>query len=151
MTDELAVAVEAPPRLRARMNAGVRKPANWLQLVRFGVVGASGYVVNLLVFTLLLHGGGAHYRLAATGAFVVAVANNFLWNRHWTFRARDGHAGFQAARFLTVSLVAFGFNLVMLELLIAGFAAPEVPAQALAIVMATPLSFLGNKLWSFAR
>ncbi len=151
MSDELAAAVEAPPRLRTRMHAGVRKPANWMQLVRFGLVGASGYVVNLAVFTLLLHGAGAHYRLAATGAFVVAVANNFFWNRHWTFRARNGHAGFQAARFLTVSLVAFGFNLLMLELLIAGFGAPEVPAQALAIVMATPLSFLGNKLWSFAR
>ena len=93
----------------------------------------------------------SHYRLAATGAFVVAVANNFFWNRHWTFRARDGHAGFQAARFLAVSLVAFAFNLLVLELLVAGLEAPEVPAQAVAIVAATPLSFLGNKLWSFAR
>ena len=151
MSEELAATIEAPPRLRARMNAGVRKPANWLQLVRFGIVGASGYVVNLAVFALLVHGTDAHYRLAATAAFVIAVANNFLWNRHWTFRAHDGHAGFQAARFLTVSLAAFGFNLLVLELLVAGFGAPEVPAQALAIVAATPLSFLGNKLWSFAR
>jgi dolichol-phosphate mannosyltransferase len=133
------------------MNAGMRRPANWLELVRFGVVGASGYVVNLAVFALLVHGAGAHYRLAATCAFLVAVANNFFWNRHWTFRARGGHAGFQAARFLTVSVTAFAFNLLMLELLIAGFGAPEVPAQALAIIAATPLSFLGNKLWSFAR
>ena len=151
MSDDFAATVEAPPRLRARMQAGVRTPANWLELVRFGIVGASGYVVNLLVFSLVLHGGGAHYRVAATAAFVVAVANNFFWNRHWTFRARDGHAGHQSARFLTVSLLAFGFNLLILELLVAGFGAPEVPAQALAIVAATPLSFMGNKLWSFAR
>ncbi|HEX2103850.1 MAG TPA: GtrA family protein [Solirubrobacteraceae bacterium] len=151
MTDELAATVDAPPRFRTRMHAGVRKQANWLQLVRFGLVGASGYVVNLAVFTLLVHAAGAHYRLAATGAFLVAVANNFHWNRHWTFRARGGHAGFQAARFLTVSLAAFGFNLLVLEILIAGLGAPEVPAQALAILAATPLSFLGNKLWSFAR
>ena len=37
-------------------------------------------------------------------AFVVAVPNNFWWNRHWTFGARDGHAGFQAARFFAVSV-----------------------------------------------
>ena len=151
MSEDLAASVEAPPRLRARMHAGMRRPANWLELVRFGVVGASGYVVNLAVFSLLVHAAGAHYRLAATCAFVVAVANNFFWNRHWTFRARHGHAGFQAARFLTVSVAAFCFNLLMLELLIAGLGAPEVPAQALAIAAATPLSFLGNKLWSFAR
>jgi len=151
MTQEYAATVEAPPRLRSRMNAGVRKPANWLELMRFAVVGASGYVVNLAVFTFLVHGMGTHYRTAATGAFLVAVANNFWWNRHWTFRAHEGHAGHQSARFLIVSVVAFGFNLLVLELLIAGFGAPEVPAQALAIVAATPLSFLGNKLWSFAR
>ena len=151
MTEELAATVASSPRLRSRMNAGVRKPANWLELVRFGIVGASGYVVNLVVFSLLVHGADTDYRLAATAAFVVAVANNFLWNRHWTFRARHGHAGFQAARFLTVSLIAFAFNLIVLELLVAGLEAPEVPAQALAIIAATPLSFLGNKLWSFAR
>ena len=151
MSEEFAATVEAPPRLRARMQAGVRTPANWLELVRFGVVGASGYVVNLLVFSLAVHGADAHYRVAATAAFVVAVANNFFWNRHWTFAARDGHAGFQAARFLTVSVAAFAFNLLVLELLVGGLDAPEVPAQAVAIVAATPLSFLGNKLWSFAR
>ena len=140
-----------PRPLRHRVHAGLRRPANWLQLVRFGLVGASGYVVNLAVFTLLVHAAGVHYRAAALGAFLVAVANNFLWNRRWTFRARDGHAGFQAARFLTVSVAAFAFNLLMLELLIGLLDAPEVPAQALAILAATPLSFLGNKLWSFAR
>ncbi|HEX2084293.1 MAG TPA: GtrA family protein [Solirubrobacteraceae bacterium] len=151
MTEEYAATVEAPPRFRTRMNAGVRKPANWLELMRFAVVGASGYVVNLVVFTILVHGVGAHYRTAATGAFLIAVANNFWWNRHWTFKAHTGHAGHQSARFLTVSVGAFCFNLLVLELLVAGLHAPEVPAQALAIAAATPLSFLGNKLWSFAR
>jgi len=37
-------------RLHRRVHHGLRKPANWLQLLRFGAVGASGYVVNLAVF-----------------------------------------------------------------------------------------------------
>jgi dolichol-phosphate mannosyltransferase len=135
--------------LRDRLGAGMRQPANWLQLVRFALVGASGYVVNLAVFAALVHGADVSYRLAALAAFLVAVANNFVWNRRWTFRARGGHAGFQAARFLTVSVAAFLFNLAVLELLVAGFELPEVPAQAIAIVAATPLSFLGNRLWTF--
>ena len=137
--------------LRARVGEGMRRPAAWLELVRFALVGASGYAVNLAVFAALVHGAGADYRLAATAAFLVAVANNFAWNRAWTFRARDGHAGFQAARFLTVSVGAFLVNLALLEALVAGAGLPEVPAQALAVVAATPFSFLGNKLWSFAR
>ena len=139
------------PRVRGhtRVRAGLRKPSNWLQLVRFGVVGASGYVVNLAVFALLVHGAGIDYKLAAVGAFVVALSNNFIWNRLWTFRASEGHAGFQAARFCVVSLVAFAFNLVVLYTLVEGAGASEVPAQALAIAAATPLNFIGNKLWSF--
>ena len=142
---------DAAPQLRTRVGAGIRRPAAWLELVRFALVGASGYVVNLAVFAALVHGAGVDYRLAATAAFLVAVANNFGWNRGWTFHARGGHAGPQAARFLTVSVGAFLVNLAVLELLVAGAGLAEVPAQALAIVAATPLSFLGNKLWSFAR
>ncbi|CAA9531514.1 MAG: hypothetical protein AVDCRST_MAG67-4309 [uncultured Solirubrobacteraceae bacterium] len=145
------------PRLRGqeRLRAGLRKPSNWLQLVRFATVGASGYLVNLLVYTLLEHGLSATYPVAATGAFAVALSNNFVWNRLWTFRASDGHPGFQAARFCVVSLVAFGFNLIVLYALVEGAGMDEVlgmgtvPAQAIAIASATPLSFIGNKLWSF--
>lgn len=137
-------------RRRARVNAALRHAPNWIQLVRFGVVGASGYVVNLAVFTLLVHVAGIDYKLAAVGAFAVALTNNFVWNRAWTFSAASGgHAGFQAARFCVVSLVAFGFNLVVLFALVEGAGVDKVPAQAMAIAAATPLSFLGNKLWSF--
>ena len=129
----------------------LREPRHWFQLLRFCAVGASGYVVNLAVFGLLVHAAGVDYRLAATAAFVVALTNNFVWNRRWTFRARAGHRGFQAARFVTVSVAAFLVGLVVLELLVAGAGLAELPAQALAIAAATPLSFLGNKLWSFAR
>ncbi len=142
--------IEAP-RLqgRRRLHAGLRKPSNWLQLVRFALVGASGYVVNLVVFALLVHAAAIDYKIAATCAFLVALSNNFVWNRQWTFRARDGHAGFQAARFCVVSLAAFGFNLLVLFALVEALGVSEVPAQAVAIAAATPLNFIGNKLWSF--
>ena len=129
----------------------MRRQANWFELVRFGLVGGSGYVVNLLVFTVLVHGVDTNYRVAALGAFLVAVANNFLWNRRWTFRGHTERAHRQAVRFLVVSVVAFGFNLLVLELLVAVVGLAEVPSQAIAIAAATPLSFLGNKLWTFGR
>jgi putative flippase GtrA len=137
--------------LRSRVGHGMRRPANWLELVRFGLVGGSGYVVNLAVFTLLVHGADTGHRLAALGAFLVAVANNFLWNRRWTFRGHTERAHRQAVRFLVVSVAAFVFNLIVLEILVTVVELPEVPSQAIAIAAATPLSFLGNKLWTFGR
>lgn len=139
----------SPDRLHKRAAAGMRRPHNWVQLIKFGAVGASGYVVNLLVYELARQGLGVHYMLAAVIAFCFAVTNNFWWNRHWTFDARAGHAGFQATRFFIVSLVALGFNLALLKLFVAVLELPELPAQAIAIVCVTPVNFIGNKLWSF--
>ena len=134
--------------LRSTAGTALRRPANWVQLLQFCVVGASGYVVNLGVYSLLVHGLSVNYLAAAVCSFAVAVTNNYLWNRLWTFRAQRGHVGLQGAKFLAVSLVALGANVGVLAILVeAGMA--KVPAQAVAIVVVTPLSFLGNKLWSF--
>jgi dolichol-phosphate mannosyltransferase len=145
--DELINAVELPFRVRVRH--GVRRTHNWLQLIRFAAVGASGYVVNLAVFAACVHLLAIDYRLAAVIAFVVSVINNFWWNRHWTFDARGGHAMFQGARFFTVSVLAFGFTYVVLVALVDGAGFSKVVAQAIAIAAGTPLSFVGQKLWSF--
>jgi putative flippase GtrA len=139
----------ARPGIHVRVRAGLRRPHNWVQLMKFCAVGASGYVVNLTVFALCVEVLDLHHLIAATLAFVVAVTNNFWWNRHWTFRARGGHAGFQAARFFTVSVAAFLFAALVLELLVSVAGVPDVAAQAISIVVAMPLNFIGNKMWSF--
>jgi putative flippase GtrA len=144
---ERSSAVRASGAL-ARTRGALRSRGNWLQLARFCAVGASGYVVNLAVFTGLVRGLEVHYLLAAVGSFLVAVANNYTWNRLWTFRGDRGHVAYQGIRFLVVSTLALAANLLILHLLVrAGLA--EVPAQAIAIVLVTPLNFVGNKLWSF--
>jgi len=137
-----------PVQTAKRIGAGARKPANWMQLLRFGLVGASGYVINLIVFDLA-HLAGVHHIAAAILAFTVAVSSNFYWNRHWTFGASDGHAGFQAARFFTVSAAGLVINLAVLELLISSAGLSDLPAQAIAVAIAMPFNFVGNKLWTF--
>jgi putative flippase GtrA len=140
-----------PPPVHVRVRHGMRRPHNWVQLVKFVTVGGSGYVVNLATFALAHELLDIHHIAAATIAFAVAVFNNFWWNRHWTFGAGDRHAGFQAARFFTVSVAAFLFALAVLELLVQTTSLPEIVAQAISIVAATPLNFVGNKMWSFGR
>jgi dolichol-phosphate mannosyltransferase len=133
-----------------RLGSAARRPANWLQLLKFGVVGGSGYLINLAVFAVLAGSFGIHHTLAAVGAFCVAVSSNFLWNRYWTFGPGDGPAGFQAARFFAVSVASLIVNLVVLEALVAGASMGELGAQAIAVAVAMPFNFLGNKLWTFA-
>lgn len=126
----------------------LRRASNWAQLVRFGLVGASGYAVNLAVFWLALE-AKLDYRAAAAAAFVVALANNFVWNRLWTFRDAPGRLEGQAFRFVLVSTGAFLVSLAILSVLVRDAGVPELLAQAAALIAVTPLSFLANKLWSF--
>jgi len=99
--------------------------------------------------TLSVHGMAVDYDLDSVTAWLIAVATNFVLNRHWTFDACDGRAHFQAMRFVTVSLVALGFSLLLLMGFVELVGIPKVPAQALAVAASMPLNFLGNKLWSF--
>ena len=135
----------------ARTRGALGRRENWLQLIRFCLVGASGYVVNLAVYTLLLKFVGVHYLLAATGSFLVAVTSNYTWNRLWTFRGQRGHVAYQGLRFLVVSTIALAANLAILALLVDTLEVGKVLAQAIAIVLVTPWNFVGNKLWSFRR
>jgi dolichol-phosphate mannosyltransferase len=138
-------AVPTPPRGRA--GRAIRARHNWLE---FTIVGGTGYVVNLVVFSVLLD-AGFHYVPAAIGSFVVAVTNNYTWNRLWTFRHHTGGVAYQGPRFVVVSLIALGANLLLLTGLISlGLHDRPRLAQAIAIVLVTPLNFLGNKLWSFS-
>jgi dolichol-phosphate mannosyltransferase len=137
--------------VHARLRVGLTRRQNWIQLFKFACVGGTGTALNLAVFTLLAVGLDVHHLVAATVAFLVAVTNNFWLNRHWTFGAQDGHAGFQAARFFTVSVFAFLIQVGVLELLVSSFGAPKVLAQAISLVVATPFNFIGNKMWSFGQ
>ena len=134
----------------ARARRALRRPENWIELLKFSVVGLSGYAVNLAVYIALLKGAGLHYLPAAACSFVVAVGNNYAWNRLWTFRSSRGHVYYQGMRFLLVSLAALGLNLVLLRMLVE-LGAGKVLAQAIAIVLVMPFSFTANKLWSFRR
>jgi dolichol-phosphate mannosyltransferase len=148
MSEDVTSAVELPFRHRVRY--GVRQPQNWLQLFQFGAVGATGYVVNLVAFTICVHLLKIDYKIASPIAFVVSVVNNYWWNRHWTFRDTKAHAVEQGVKFFVVSLVAFGFSYVILISLVDGAGFAKVVAQAISIAAALPLSFIGQKLWSFA-
>ena len=132
----------------ARAGRALRRPGNWIELLKFSIVGASGYVVNLVVYVVLLDVFDLHYLPAAVCSFVVAVSNNYFWNRQWTFRHRRGHVYYQGVRFFLVSLTALALNLAILRGLVA-LGAGKIVGQAVAIILVMPFSFAANKLWSF--
>jgi putative flippase GtrA len=160
---------------RHRRNVGL--------LVRFGVVGASGVVVNLLTLVVLRrlgpHFDDAVVALGSTGfnlrwyhvystiAFLVANLTNFQLNRSWTFRSsRAARWWREYGPFLVVGLAGQAVGLALLTLLMHPHSPVSLPrevfddssglrnrlywSQLVVIALVTPLSFVLNKLWTFA-
>jgi putative flippase GtrA len=146
------VTVVVASHLARRVGAASLRRENWIQFLKFGVVGGLGYLVNLAAFALLVEVEGVNHIVAAVLSFCIAVTNNFVLNRTWTFAgARGGHAGFQAVRFFAVSLGGLAINLLVLYGLVDLAGAPTIASQATAVAVAMPFNFIGNKLWTFGR
>jgi dolichol-phosphate mannosyltransferase len=136
------------PGTTYRLGPTAREHAPWAQALRFGLVGGTGYLINLGVFALLTANLGVQHTLAAVAAFCIAVTNNFFWNRRWTFGPGDGPVQLEAVRFLVVSLGSLMLNIGMLELLVQS-GLTQLAAQALAVGFAMPFTFLANRFWTF--
>lgn len=137
---------------------------------KFMIVGASGVIVNLVVYTLLLTVFKLHHITAATISFLFAVTNNFYWNFIWTFQGRAEHKSIRRKyiQFFIVSFINFLVNLAILELIVRNFIfvtnslsylninlqtfnllvtkynLDKIIAQFFAIGIASTLNFIGN-------
>jgi dolichol-phosphate mannosyltransferase len=146
----------APSEQPARRPMGPRVARSTRQFVKFAVVGAIGTVVNLAVLRLTLLAweqvaADTPYAVEAFAsglAFSVAVVNNFVLNRRWTFRS-SGPLHVEFGKFLTVSLAGLALNEVFFYLFRARLELHVMLSQLLAIACVLPFNFLLNKFWSF--
>jgi putative flippase GtrA len=116
--------------------------------VRFLLVGAGGYGVNVAAFGLLYR-AGAPYAEAAVLAYLLANALMYLGNRYLTFRL--GHAGFWAAyaRYVLVGVAVAALTAGLLAALVEGGGLGAHAGQALALLLVTPIAFVLFKRWTF--
>jgi putative flippase GtrA len=122
---------------------------NVAQILRFALVGLIQNAVNLATFAGL-HVAGAGYGVAALVAALVALAVSFVLNNYWTFartavRRLRGDLARYGAVFATAVLAGIALLALQVELL----GLPAVPAQAIAIVVVAPASFLAQRFWVF--
>ncbi len=98
-------------RLADRAEAARRETRRFF---KFLVVGGLGFVVDTGVLSLLVLAFSVDRVIAKGVAFSLAVVNNFIWNRFWTYpESRSKSALAQVAQFALVSLVGLGINLIV--------------------------------------
>lgn len=122
------------------------------QFIKFGVVGASGFVVNLIVFTLMQRAIPSHaqpvpYYIIYSVSFLAGGVSNYYFNRVWTFRS-TGHAVKEGAQFLTVSVMALLVGLIV-SALVAPYFGHGHKTWFIATVSGMVVNFFLNKYWTF--
>jgi putative flippase GtrA len=118
------------------------------QPLKFLLVGAGGYGVNLAVFAAL-YGLGTAYVPASILSYAVANALMYLGNRYFTFRL--GHEGFWGAyaRYMLVGGIVVGLNAAILAALVEGTGIDARLGQAISLLLITPVAFVLFKRWTF--
>lgn len=137
--------------------------------IKFGLVGASGVIVNLAVYTTLIT-LDINYMIAATVAFLFAVSSNFYLNFIWTFKGKGQNKSIKKkyTHFFLISLSNFLINLLILKItveilsenqLIYGIIREyvnsdpdkiiKIIAQMIGIGIATFFNFFGNYFITF--
>jgi putative flippase GtrA len=118
------------------------------QLGRFLVVGLGNTALSFVAYRLLL-ALGAWYLLAAPLAFAVGAVNGFVFNRRWTFAARDS----MRARVLYVGVAALGAlsSSLLVLFFVRGVGTGRVWAYVAAIPPVTLGMFVANRLWTFSE
>ncbi|BAZ33673.1 dolichyl-phosphate-mannose synthase (plasmid) [Cylindrospermum sp. NIES-4074] len=119
----------------------------FFRLIRFGIVGLSGVVIDLGIFYFLHHSGNLEITPSAIISTEVAIINNFLWNDLWTFgdlSEEKTSINQRCQRFLKFNLICFlglMFNTLIVNLLFYKFGVNEYMAKLVAIASVT--------LWNF--
>jgi putative flippase GtrA len=115
---------------------------------RYVVVGVLGYGVQLGTFAVLVHALAVPYGIAAVIAGLLALVNNFLLNRHWTFEVAAGSVSRQATSYGVISAVFFAAQLAVLHALVLT-GVPKVLAEAVSVVVVVPANFVTQRRIAF--
>lgn len=138
---------------------GVRAFAT--KFLKFGVVGASGAVIDFGLTALCKGILGMPGLLANAIGFTLAATSNYFLNRVWTWRSTSKHMGIEYAKFFFVSLAGLGINSLIVLLLRDVSVVPRLVETTLdwdfwvAKIIATAVvmvwNFLANNFFTFRK
>ena len=106
------------------------------RFIKFALVGISGTIIDFAIFNLCLSLFHFPSVISSVCSFSVAVVNNFIWNRRWTYpESKEKEVGPQFVKFLMVSIMGLAIRTPL-------FAVIEDPLIHVAEAIVSPASFI---------
>ena len=89
-----------------------------IQLIKYGIIGASNTLITLAVFYIVNTVFGLSYAIANVLGYVLGLVNSFIWNRNWVFKTHNSSWLREAALFFVGFAVCYGLQLGVSYLLL---------------------------------
>ena len=119
------------------------------KFIKFGVVGASGVIVDFS-FTFL---GKEIIKIpkyiANAIGFTIAASTNYVLNRIWTFHSQNPEIAIEYSKFLLISLIGLGINTFILWTLVSKMKWNFYVSKLFAIGVVTLWNFIFNMIFTF--
>jgi len=119
------------------------------KFIKFGLVGASGLLVDFGITYILKEKVKIHQYLANAIGFTTAATTNYFFNRVYTFHSQNPDVAAEYGKFIAVSLVGLGINSFVIWFLVSKFKWNFYYAKVIAIGAATIWNFFANLLFTF--
>lgn len=119
------------------------------EIIRFAIVGIANFLIIMAFSWLLMHLFGINFYVANIVAYVLALVNNFYWNRIWVFRSTGERMGRQALMFLAAYGIAYLVQLGVIAVLVQWLGVNKDLANFIGLFPFGATNFLLNKFFAF--
>lgn len=127
--------------------------SNFLQkfkpLIKYATVGIIGTAIDIGSLYLFVEYAGIPVIPASVLSFLLAVVNNFVLNKAWTFQNKSKNYRKLFIKFLIVSIVGLLLTVLCMYLFVNIAHIWYIFAKALTSLIVLSWNFLGNKFWTF--
>lgn len=135
----------------------IEKNSTFWEFIKYCIVGGTGTIIDVGIYTVLTRIFNVYYILAAGISVFIAIINNFLLNKHWTFRkGKSGKTRTEYFKFFIVSVINYLLHLgimysivefTKLDYIFGKY--EDFIAKFMAIAIITISNYVGNKYWTF--
>ncbi len=120
-----------------------------MRFIRFGIVGASGMVVDFGVTWLCKEKLRWNKYVSNSLGFILAATNNYLWNRVWTFQSQSEAVAREYISFVVIALIGLGLNNLIIYLVHERWHVNFYLSKLIAIACVTIWNFSMNYVFTF--
>jgi putative flippase GtrA len=138
------------------------------RFLKFAFVGLTGTIVDFGLMNLLRLTAGLSLIWAQGISFTIAVINNFLWNRFWTYpESRNKGATWQLIQFFLINIIGIAIrtpliswldkhilnflNQTQISLSIDNYVISQNLALAVSISIIMLWNYFANRYWTYSN